>query len=131
MNLCPHCNQPVDDSGVAFDVGLLMIAVNGTGYHLGSAHQAAIVEILFKRFGKAVSREAILEHVYCLLPNDWPDIKIIDVFVCRLRKLLRDQECPLEIATKWGVGYILRRKDVQVHSKPLLAPRPEGSAVTV
>lgn len=61
--------------------------------------------------GRVASKNMIYDSIY---PNEEPDPKIIDVFVCKIRKKLLDlrPRVQLEILTHWGQGYaLLRRKE--------------------
>lgn len=64
-------------------------------------------EQLYAARGGLVSRERLLSNLY-LVEADEADIKIIDVFVCKIRKKLRP--LGVEISTAWGRGYRLVRK---------------------
>jgi two-component system cell cycle response regulator CtrA len=66
-----------------------------------------ILEILAFRQGKVVSKEALLDQLYGGL--DEPEPKIIDVFVCKLRKKLHNLSGGKNfIGTIWGQGYTLQ-----------------------
>jgi two-component system cell cycle response regulator CtrA len=52
-----------------------------------------------------VTKEAAMLALYADRPNEEPEIKIIDVFVCKLRRKLKP--LGIEIETKWGHGYQL------------------------
>jgi len=66
----------------------------------------SILELLSVRKGITLTKEIFLNHLYGGI--DEPDLKIIDVFICKLRKKLQ-KECgyPL-IETIWGRGYLLK-----------------------
>ena len=49
---------------------------------------------------------AFLNHLYCGMEE--PEMKTIDVIICRLRKKLAAAGVPTLIDTVWGCGYILR-----------------------
>jgi two-component system, cell cycle response regulator CtrA len=66
----------------------------------------AILELLALRKGICQSKDAILNHLYG--GTDEPEAKIIDVFVCKLRKKIAQAGAPELIGTVWGRGYILR-----------------------
>lgn len=53
--------------------------------------------------GDAVTKNGLMDAVYTTGIDDQPEIKIIDVFICKLRKKLKP--FGIEIATIWGVGY--------------------------
>lgn len=65
-----------------------------------------ILELLSLRKGTTLSKEAFLNHLYGGL--DEPEVKIIDVFVCKLRKKLSALTNTRYIHTVWGRGYALR-----------------------
>jgi two-component system cell cycle response regulator CtrA len=63
-----------------------------------------IAEILALRKGAVLSKEAILDHLYGGL--DEPNPKIIDVFICKIRKKLQALGVEDFIETNWGRGYM-------------------------
>ena len=68
------------------------------------------MELLSLRKGTTLTKEMFLNHLYNGM--DEPELKIIDVFVCKLRKKLAavsDEE--VYIHTVWGRGYVLRDPD--------------------
>lgn len=66
-----------------------------------------MVEMLALRSGKCVTKEMLFAHLYA--GRDEPEIKIIDVFVCKLRKKFAAASGGLDcIETIWGRGYTLR-----------------------
>ena len=66
----------------------------------------AILELLTLRKGTIATREMLLNHLYA--GTDEPELKIIDVFVCKLRKKLGQAAGGDHyIETVWGRGYIL------------------------
>ncbi|MCU4160937.1 response regulator transcription factor [Acidiphilium sp. AL] len=67
-----------------------------------------IVEILALRKGCVLSKEAILDHLYGGL--DEPNPKIIDVFICKIRKKLAALGAGELIETNWGRGYMVAEK---------------------
>lgn len=67
----------------------------------------AILELLSLRKGSTLTKEMFLNHLYGGI--DEPELKIIDVFICKLRKKLSDAlENEGYIETVWGRGYVLR-----------------------
>lgn len=72
----------------------------------------AILELLMLRKGMVLTKEAFLNHLYGGI--DEPEAKIIDVFVCKLRKKLADAGAPNVIGTVWGRGYTVRDQSAQV-----------------
>ena len=75
--------------------------VNLTGKEYG------ILELLSLRKGTTLTKEMFLNHLYGGM--DEPELKIIDVFVCKLRKKLAQATGGDNyIDTVWGRGYVLR-----------------------
>ncbi len=66
-----------------------------------------ILELLSLRKGTTLTKEMFLNHLYGGM--DEPELKIIDVFVCKLRKKLAAvMGGESHIETVWGRGYVLR-----------------------
>jgi two-component system cell cycle response regulator CtrA len=66
----------------------------------------SILELLSVRQGTTVTKEMLLNHLYG--GTDEPELKIIDVFVCKLRKkLAQPTGSKYYIETIWGRGYKL------------------------
>jgi two-component system, cell cycle response regulator CtrA len=66
-----------------------------------------ILELLALRKGSTLTKEMFLSHLYSGM--DEPEIKIIDVFICKLRKKLANASGGKNyIETIWGRGYVLR-----------------------
>ena len=67
----------------------------------------AILELLSLRKGTTLTKEMFLNHLYGGM--DEPEVKIIDVFICKLRKKLMAATAGENyIETVWGRGYVLR-----------------------
>ncbi len=71
-----------------------------------SRREFAVMELLFLKQGSILNKTAFLNHLYC--GADEPEMKTIDVIICRLRKKLAVAGVPTLIDTVWGCGYILR-----------------------
>ena len=66
-----------------------------------------MLELLSLRKGTIITKEMFLDHLYGDM--DEPELKIIDVFVCKLRKKLAQATGGSRyIETIWGRGYVLR-----------------------
>jgi two-component system cell cycle response regulator CtrA len=67
----------------------------------------AILELLSLRKGMTLTKEMFLNHLYGGI--DEPHMKIIDVFMCKLRRKLANASGGKNyIETVWGRGYVLR-----------------------
>jgi two-component system cell cycle response regulator CtrA len=77
--------------------------------HLTSK-EYGILELLVLRKGSILTKEMFLNHLYGGM--DEPDLKIIDVFVCKLRKKLAKETGGVNyIDTVWGRGYTLKEEE--------------------
>jgi two-component system cell cycle response regulator CtrA len=81
------------------------VLVSGTPVHL-TGKEYAILELLVLRKGMVLTKEAFLNHLYGGM--DEPEMKIIDVFICKLRKKLAQAGASSLIGTVWGRGYMMR-----------------------
>jgi len=93
------------------------VEVSGQPVHL-TGKEYAILELLVLRKGMVLTKEVFLNHLYGGM--DEPEMKIIDVFICKLRKKLAEAGAPNVIGTVWGRGYMVR--DAANH--PMLTPAP-------
>jgi two-component system cell cycle response regulator CtrA len=82
------------------------VEVEGQPLHL-TGKEYGILELLSLRKGTTLTKEMFLNHLYGGM--DEPELKIIDVFVCKLRKKLAAATGGANyIETVWGRGYVLR-----------------------
>ena len=93
------------------------VTVNGQPVHL-TGKEYAILELLVLRKGMVLTKEAFLNHLYGGM--DEPEMKIIDVFICKLRKKLALAGAGSLIGTVWGRGYMIREPAQPV--QPVHAP---------
>ncbi|MBS0561434.1 MAG: response regulator transcription factor [Proteobacteria bacterium] len=98
------------------------VTVGGKEVHL-TGKEYSILELLLLRKGIVLTKEAFLNHLYGGM--DEPEMKIIDVFICKLRKKLAVAGAPNLIGTVWGRGYIIR----EPHAGPPPAPTSEARAM--
>ena len=75
------------------------VQVSGVAVHL-TGKEYAILELLVLRKGMVLTKEVFLNHLYGGM--DEPEMKIIDVFICKLRKKLAEAGAPNVIGTVWG-----------------------------
>jgi two-component system cell cycle response regulator CtrA len=80
--------------------------VEGEPLHL-TGKEYGILELLALRKGTTLTKEQFLNHLYGGM--DEPELKIIDVFICKLRKKIANATNGEHyIETVWGRGYVLR-----------------------
>ena len=106
-----HSQSVIKTGNIAVNLDAKTVDVEGKTVHLtGKEYQ--MLELLSLRKGTTLTKEMFLNHLYGGM--DEPELKIIDVFICKLRKKLA-LACGGEnyIETVWGRGYVLR--DVDEH----------------
>ena len=91
------------------------MTLNGQPLHT-TRREYAILELLSLRKGSTLTKEIIMSQLYGGM--DEPEIKIIDVFICKLRRKLSSAGCENLIEVVWGRGYLLR--------EPVPARVPDG-----
>ena len=101
----PNCPSTIQSGDLVVDLNTRVVSVNEKPVHLGKEY--GILELLSLRKGTTLTKEMFLDHLYGGM--DEPEIKIIDVFVCKLRKKLAQATGGNHyIETIWGRGYGLR-----------------------
>jgi two-component system cell cycle response regulator CtrA len=90
------------------------VEVDSKPLHL-TGKEYGILELLSLRKGTTLTKEMFLNHLYGGM--DEPELKIIDVFVCKLRKKMSTATGGENyIETVWGRGYVLRDQPTAEHS---------------
>mgnify|MGYP005986852931 FL=1 len=101
-----HAQSIIKTGRIAVNLDAKTVDVGGTTVHLtGKEYQ--MLELLSLRKGTTLTKEMFLNHLYGGM--DEPELKIIDVFICKLRKKLGEAiDGENYIETVWGRGYVLR-----------------------
>jgi two-component system cell cycle response regulator CtrA len=100
-----HAQSLIQISGLVLNLDSKMIKIDGVSVHL-TGKEYKILELLSLRKGMTVTKEMLLNHLYGGM--DEPEVKIIDVFICKLRKKLAEASNGQNyIGTEWGRGYVL------------------------
>lgn len=90
------------------------VSVAGRPVHL-TGKEYSILELLVMRKGMVLTKDVFLNHLYGGM--DEPEVKIIDVFICKLRKKLAEAGAADLIGTVWGRGYTVRETQAEpVHA---------------
>jgi two-component system cell cycle response regulator CtrA len=101
-----HAESIIRTGKLAVNLDTRTVEVNGQPIHL-TGKEYGILELLSLRKGTTLTKEMFLNHLYGGI--DEPELKIIDVFVCKLRKKLAAASQGVNyIETVWGRGYVLR-----------------------
>ncbi|MDX2263749.1 MAG: response regulator transcription factor [Hyphomicrobiales bacterium] len=100
-----HAQSIIQTGGLTVNLDTKTADVQGERLHLtGKEYQ--MLELLSLRKGTTLTKEMFLNHLYGGI--DEPELKIIDVFICKLRKKLKSATGENFIETVWGRGYVLR-----------------------
>ncbi len=101
-----HCDSIIKTGKLTVNLDTRTVEVTGQPLHL-TGKEYGILELLSLRKGTTLTKEMFLNHLYGGM--DEPELKIIDVFVCKLRKKLASATGGDNyIETVWGRGYVLR-----------------------
>ncbi len=101
-----HSQSVIRTGRICVNLDAKSVEVDGKTVHLtGKEYQ--MLELLSLRKGTTLTKEMFLNHLYGGM--DEPELKIIDVFICKLRKKLAEATGGQNyIETVWGRGYVLR-----------------------
>jgi two-component system cell cycle response regulator CtrA len=109
-----HSESVINTGRLTVNLDSRTAEVDSQPLHL-TGKEYAILELMSLRKGTTLTKETFLNHLYGGM--DEPEAKIIDVYICKLRKKLSTATGGDNyIDTIWGRGYVLR--DPQDHSEP-------------
>ncbi len=104
-----HAESIIRTGKLTVNLDTRAVEINDKNVHLTSK-EYAILELLSLRKGSTLTKEMFLNHLYGGI--DEPELKIIDVFVCKLRKKLAQAAGGDNyIETVWGRGYVLKEPE--------------------
>ncbi|MGR3272323.1 DNA-binding response regulator [Thalassococcus profundi] len=114
-----HSQSVINTGKISVNLDAKTVEVDGKAVHLtGKEYQ--MLELLSLRKGTTLTKEMFLNHLYGGM--DEPELKIIDVFICKLRKKLSEATGEDSyIETVWGRGYVLRDPEVDKDRLPSIA----------
>jgi two-component system, cell cycle response regulator CtrA len=101
-----HCEATVRTGKLVVNLDTRIVTVDDRPVHL-TGKEYGILELLSLHKGTTMTKEMFLNHLYGGI--DEPELKIIDVFICKLRKKLAQATGGDHyIETVWGRGHMLR-----------------------
>ncbi|MEI6984681.1 MAG: response regulator transcription factor [Rhodospirillaceae bacterium] len=101
-----HSDSVIRTGRLTVNLDTRSVEIDNRPLHL-TGKEYGIIELLALRKGTTLTKEMFLNHLYGGL--DEPELKIIDVFVCKLRKKLSNAaKGENYIETVWGRGYVMR-----------------------
>lgn len=112
---CPVCGSSL--TGIALSWNAERGVVVGEGrFAVLPDSEGKILQLLIDRWPNVASKESLHHAIYGLDPDGGAEIRIIDVFICRLRKKIKP--LGVDIETSWGSGYSLSVKITSVSEAP-------------
>src|SRR5277367_610154 len=101
-----HAQSIINTDDLCINLDSKTVEINGARVHVtGKEYQ--MLELLALRKGTTLTKEMFLSHLYGGM--DEPEMKIVDVFICKLRKKLANASGGKDyIETVWGRGYVMR-----------------------
>jgi two-component system cell cycle response regulator CtrA len=104
-----HAQSVIQTGDLIVNLDTKAVEVDGARVHL-TPKEYQMLELLALRKGTTLSKEMFLNHLYSGMED--PEMKIIDVFICKLRKKLANASGGKDyIETVWGRGYTMREPD--------------------
>ena len=101
-----HAHSKIVTGKLTVNLDARTVDVDGKPLHL-TGKEYGILELLSLRKGTTLTKEMFLNHLYGGM--DEPEVKIIDVFICKLRKKIEQMAGGESyIETVWGRGYVMR-----------------------
>jgi two-component system cell cycle response regulator CtrA len=105
-----HAHSVIQTGDLVVNLDTKTVEVNGARVHM-TAKEYQMLELLALRKGTTLTKESFLNHLYGGMNE--PDMKIIDVFICKLRKKLANASGGKDyIETVWG-----RRGQIWQHER--------------
>ncbi|WP_438991840.1 response regulator transcription factor CtrA [Lentibacter sp.] len=114
-----HSQSIIKTGAILVNLDAKTVEAGNKPVHLtGKEYQ--MLELLSLRKGTTLTKEMFLNHLYGGM--DEPELKIIDVFICKLRKKLANATDGANyIETVWGRGYVLRDPQPETLEEPPIA----------
>ncbi len=101
-----HAESIIRTGKLTVNMDARSVEADGRRLHV-TGKEYSILELLSLRKGITLTKEMFLDHLYGGM--DEPELKIIDVFICKLRKKLAEATGGEHyIETVWGRGYVLK-----------------------
>lgn len=126
-----HAGSIIRIGRMAVDLSARTVAIDDQPLHV-TAKEYSILELLALRRGMTLTKETFLDHLYGGM--DEPEQKIIDVFICKLRKKIAAVSGhQTTIRTIWGRGYTLDESEQPapgLAEDPIPFARPDQPAAT-
>lgn len=121
-----HAQSVIKTGKLAVNLDARTVEADSKPLHL-TGKEYGILELLSLRKGTTLTKEMFLNHLYGGM--DEPEVKIIDVFICKLRKKLANATGGQNyIETVWGRGYVLRDPEAAANQQKAQAAAKEKAS---
>jgi two-component system, cell cycle response regulator CtrA len=100
-----HSQSRLQVGALSLDLEQREVTANGNPVHL-TGKEFELLQLLMLRRNLVLTKELILDQLYG--GPDEPEVKIIDVFICKIRKKLARAGLDSVIGTVWGRGYTIQ-----------------------
>ena len=118
-----HAESVIRTGKLLLNMDARSVEADGRRLHV-TGKEYSILELLSLRKGTTLTKEMFLDHLYGGM--DEPELKIIDVFICKLRKKLAEATGGEHyIETVWGRGYVLKDPEPAGSGAASRQPSPE------
>ena len=105
-----HAQSIINADDLRINLDSKLVEISGTRVNL-TAKEYQMLELLALRKGMTLTKEMFLSNLYGGMEE--PEAKIIDVFICKLRKKLASASGGRDyIETIWGRGYVMREQAI-------------------
>jgi len=118
-----HSEAIVRTGRLVINLDTRTVTVGGQPIYL-TGREYSILELLALRKGSTLTKDMIMSHLYGGM--DEPQLKIIDVFVCKLRRKLSSAGDETYIETVWGRGYFMPVLEADEFQDENAAPQPSA-----
>lgn len=99
-----HSSALLSCGNVVLDQGDMRVTVDGRVAAL-TFREKQVLELFMLRRNRVLSKDQVMHWLYS--DGDFPDARIVDVFICKIRRKLGSLGSPEIIRTVWGCGYML------------------------
>ena len=99
-----HSSALLSCGNVVLNQADMSVTVDGRNARL-TFRETQVLELFMLRRSRVMTKDQVLHCLYS--DGDFPDARIVDVFVCKIRRKLGSLGAPELIRTMWGCGYLL------------------------
>jgi DNA-binding response OmpR family regulator len=115
---CPCCGAPVNPLAIMVNAPDGVVSIGGLTAFL-TPSEFSVFDLLVRAYPAVATKEQLYDDLYGARPEcDWPEVKLLDVMVFKLRRKL--DPIGLEIRTVWGRGWTIVPPDTAISAMTAL-----------